>query len=648
MPNPSLTIKTGTEKHRFLVEAARTRIQYSKAKLGELHQRWQDAEDKMQAYMPEREADRLKRVERDGGKPQYTTLAIPYSYGVLMSAHTYWTTAFLSRNPVMQFTGRHGEGMQSIQAMEALIDYQVQQAGMLGPMYIWLHDVGKYGVGVIGDYWEDRDEFITTIDEVEKTVFRIKSGGTEKRKRTRRVRTYSGNRIYNVRPYDFLPDPRVPMGKFQEGEYCGFFVELGWNEIKRREAAGTYMNVDALRKFRVARSREQGSTGITMPDESWMDDSIAPRSRQEELKTSDIVPLYELYIELIPSEWDLGKSDFPEKWVFTVDTSFKVLVGAQPLGALHNKFPFSVIEYEPEGYGLSSRGIPEVNNDIQNVIDWLVNSHFYNVRKALNNQVIVDPSRLVMQDVMNPLPGGVWRVKPEAYGQDVRTMMSQVPVTDVTQSHLRDTQFMIEMSQRALGINDNIMGLIGSGGGGRKTATEVRTSSSFGINRLKTSAEFFSATGWAPLSQRLVQNSQQYFDDQKKLRIVGDLATTMGPSFMDVTPESITGFYDFVPVDGTLPVDRFAQANLWREMLKQMREFPEIMGQYDVSKIFAWVAQLAGLKNINQFKIQMMPDAQLQAQAQQGNVIPIPSGGSSGPDGTRVSAGQVGGVGPTG
>lgn len=76
---------------------------------------------------------------------------------------------------------------------------------------------------------------------------------------------------------------------------------------------------------------------------------------------------------------------------------------------------------------------------------------------------------------------------------------------------------------------------------------------------------------------------------------------------MQITPESITGFYDFVPVDGTLPVDRFAQANLWKELLMQMSRVPQVMSQYDLGKIFGWVASLAGLKNINQFKIQVLP-----------------------------------------
>jgi len=32
------------------------------------------------------------------------------------------------------------------------------------------------------------------------------------------------------------------------------------------------------------------------------------------------------------------------------------------------------------------------------------------------------------------------------------------------------------------------------------------------------------------------------------------------------------------------------------------------MQQYDVAGIFSWMAQLAGLKNISQFRIQVQPD----------------------------------------
>ena len=98
-----------------------------------------------------------------------------------------------------------------------------------------------------------------------------------------------------------------------------------------------------------------------------------------------------------------------------------------------------------------------------------------------------------------------------------------------------------------------------------------------------------------------------------------------GMAFIDVSPEDIQGFFDLVPVDGTLPIDRMAQANLWKEIMGNLRMMPpQVAMGYDWTRIFAWVASIAGLKNINNFKIQVMPDAALAASAQQGNVIPMP------------------------
>jgi hypothetical protein len=334
---------------------------------------------------------------------------------------------------------------------------------------------------------------------------------------------------------------------------------------------------------------------------------------------------YELVVEIIPAEWGLGPSDWPEKWVFSATSDFGTLIGCTPLGARHCQYPYGLLAMEPEGYGLFIRGAPEVLSPIQHTIDWLVNSHFYNIRAALNNKFVVDPSRVIMKDVLNPLPGGIVRLKPEAYGTDTKLVMTQMPVADVTQQHIPNVGFMLQFGERAMGVNDQIMGMLDTGG--RKTATEVRTSTSMGVNRLKMLAEFASASGVDPLSKMLVQNTQQYYDMELKMKIAGSLLQSAGPQFVMVNPQLIGGFYDFVPVDGTLPIDRFAQVNLWKELMQAMMAVPAIGLQYDLAGIFSWVAQLAGLRNIERFKIQVMPDQILQAMAQQGNSIPAPSGG---------------------
>jgi hypothetical protein len=181
--------------------------------------------------------------------------------------------------------------------------------------------------------------------------------------------------------------------------------------------------------------------------------------------------------------------------------------------------------------------------------------------------------------------------------------------------------------------------------GGRKTATEVRQSNTAGLTRLKTQAEYWSAAAFSPHAQMLLQNTQQYYDQIQMFKIAGDLMEEAGT--LQVGPEDIMGFYDFVPVDGTLPVDRFAQANLWKEILFGLAKMPELGMQFDIPGIFTWMAQMAGLKNIKRFRVQTMPDQMAMGQAQAGNIVPIaggmPNGGPGGqPPGQQRAAGPGG------
>lgn len=639
MPNQTKNIPHGSQLARNILTEIMHRRRIHERGIDDKYDKWTKAEEETLAYIPEREVDALRRSRREGGLPQYTTIKIPYTYAVLMAAHTYFTSVFMGRNPVFQFSGRHGETAQQVQAIEALVDYQVLAGSMLPPLYSWLYDAGKYGLGVVGCYWEERFDFVTNSQEVE---VQDEFGGVsvEKVFSTERRRTYAGNKIYNIQPWDFIWDTRFPAMEFQRGEFCGVRRTLSWNEVKRRHAQGYYM--DSIEEIKGRTNNLEGDNAgssqlfrpTSQDPSTWMEDGSEILSK---LHPAD-VNTYEMYIEIIPKEWGLGPSDFPEKWVFTCTSDYSVLMGAQPHGAYHCKFPFQILTLEAEAYGIVPRGMPETLEPIQQTIDWLVNSHFYNVRAALNNKFIVDPSKVVMKDILDPKPGGIIRVKPEAYGTDVKIAMHQFQVTDVTQNHLRDLQMMYGMGERTMGVNDQIMGMLSTGG--RKTATEIRTSTSFGVNRLKTTAEFFSAVGFSPLSTMMLQNTQQYYDQIEKFKIVGDLAMSAGAGFMMVDPQMIQGAYDFVPVDGTLPIDRFAQVQMWQQLMAQGRQVPEVALQYDFARIFEWVAQLGGMRNITQFKFEIAdPNLLLQAKLA-GNVIPMPGKGK-GRGGAPGSPGPV-------
>ena len=119
-------LKFGTKHHQFIRDAVLKRKKFSEDKMENRYERWRQDEEAFIFYMPEKEHDATRRVLRDsGGQPQYTTLKIPYDYGVLMAAHTYWTSVFLGRDPVFQYAGREGQDQDATQAMEALINHQI-------------------------------------------------------------------------------------------------------------------------------------------------------------------------------------------------------------------------------------------------------------------------------------------------------------------------------------------------------------------------------------------------------------------------------------------------------------------------------------------------------------------------------------------
>ena len=631
----SVELKVGTELHDRLKAAVLERYKYSKRKMKDFHQQWSDADDSMRAYIPETELDKKKKDKKKySGEVDYVTLEVPYTYAQVMTAHTYWASVFLSRQPIWQFTGRHGEAQDSVMAVEAVMDYQLKAGGQLPWLYNWLYDLARYSLGIVGTYWEEEEISVSKILMEKPTLLGVPLPGAKERRvwKTEVLKGYVGNRLYNVSPYDFYPDPRVPICNFQTGEFCIRETSEGTSTLLSTQAQspGYYINLkEALEKQKSGdMDRESGSSNIERPY----------REDNERAPGVGFLNLLECYIKLVPSAWGLSESKRVETWCITLAAK-EIIISAKPLGYYHNKFPFAVQEGNFGTDSFVKLGTVEIIRPLTDVMTWLFNSHFYNVRKALNDTRVVDPSRVVMKDVMKPLPGGIIRLKPEAYGTDTRQAIFQLQNTDVTRSHINDTMFVEQMLQRVSGIVDNLMGAQNSSG--RKTATEVRTANGWGASRLKVPAEYNSALGWDPLAQMMLQNTQQLLDLERKYQIAGS-TLDQAAKFVAVTPEQIAGFYDFVAVDGTLPVDRLAQANFWKELLMQMARVPELAMQWDIGGMLAHTMKLQGERNVDRFRIQVQPNAQLAAGAKAGNVIPL--GGASGGTG----AGRRGPTGASG
>lgn len=613
--------------HKKVVSQLSDRIKWALRSQERLHTEWRKAEESMNSYVPASEADSRRSSRRDAGDPQVTTMVVPYSYAVVMAAHTYFTSVMLARNPVHQFMGLSGEPHNQVEAIQTLVQYQTSQGGALVPYYSWLFDAARLGFGVIRTAWEKETRTVATIVDVGEDAGapmdlfgEAAPQKTGKMLQLEEVEIFEGNKVSNVSPFDFLPDPRVPLQRFQEGEFCGHRCRnVSWNTVKERERQGYYINVQHIKSAGntgPATNTYAGDTSKERPDEYNFSQIDGERASDHPA----VVNLYEIYVHVRPSEFGLGNRDKPELWCFTLTTDLALCIGATPMGYYHCKFPYDVAKMDLDAYSSYARGLPKQLESVQHTMDWLLNTHFYNIRAALQNLFVVDPSKVRLSDLEDPLPGGIIRCRMEASGTDLRSAIHQIPINDVTRAHVGDLSLMQGIGERIVGVNDAVIGAMEAGG--RKTATEVRTASGFSVNRMKTAVEFMSAIGMGPHAMKMVQNTQQFYSGAKKLQIAGD-TMKFAPNLLMVTPESIAGNYQFVHVDGTLPADRLAEAKLMQELMMQMMQFPQLAQEYDIGRMLMWAVSRAGLKNAEQFKlnVQVMPDEQLQQQVGKGNMV---------------------------
>ncbi|NJM09438.1 MAG: hypothetical protein HC883_00625 [Bdellovibrionaceae bacterium] len=74
--------------------------------------------------------------------------------------------------------------------------------------------------------------------------------------------------------------------------------------------------------------------------------------------------------------------------------------------------------------------------------------------------------------------------------------------------------------------------------------------------------------------------------------------------------------FNYIPHDGTLPLDRVAMLDVWKEILLGVAQQPLLAQNFDIKEIFKYTAELGGAKNIENFELQPTAPAGMPLTAQ--------------------------------
>jgi len=630
LERPIDKLKPKSDEHQKVLQYLLDRLNYSERTMSTFYSRWNYNEQKLQAYinLPDYEKA-LAASNKTGAPPQITSIVVPYSYATIWTIVTYMVHTFCGRKPMFQVSSYKQETAENAQYMETVLQYNADHTRLILALIQWFLDAETYGVGAMRCLWNEEKAYRSVwASQAIGGLAMPKSEQMMLRQRTLKT-VYEGNKVQSIDPFCFFPDPRVPMSEVnKKGEFVFWRSYEGKHSLKRAESLGELKYIGEVGE--IPRGSNVGEqSGSSQRGLLAGGDSSAGASLLRDNRAKPFVQVDQGTVEIVPKELGLGDSEVPEKWIFSIANKTQI-IQAEPFDYDHARHPVAVIEPSSFGYAFGQPGTTDFLGPIQDTLSWFINSHIANVRTAINNMFVVDPSMVEMQDLKEPGPGKIIRAKRAAMGVEIKSYLQQLQVQDVTQNHMNSMAAFLKMGDTLAAVSDNLRGI--QDGGDRKTATEVRTSGEAGASRLAARARYISAQGMVDLAEQMSLNIQQFMSMEFYLEVVGEQGKQHP---IPISPQMVAGDYYYPVNDGTLPLDKTAILGVWKEIWMAIVGNPMLSQQYDAGKLFEYIAELGGAKNIGQFKATAAPDSQVAAGVANGGLTPLgprpPAGNPQGP-----------------
>jgi hypothetical protein len=620
-----LDLKPGSKLHDKLRDEVIQRANEANAAVSNRYESWNKIDEVLTTYIPLDEDEEDVKTA-DGRKP--VSIIFPYTYAIHETVLTYLVNAFLTE-PIFRYEGVSPEDTIGAVMMEKVIEVHCNKSKIALSLHTMFRDALAYGVGVGAPGWDEKWGFKTKKQEAgfQNLFGRFVGQGAEKV--SEEALLFEGNKLENIDPYLYLPDPNVSVDSIQDGEYCGFVKRTNlMNLLSEEETSdGEMFNVKYLRQVKNKRSSVFAGDNSKRYEKTGMGSSNSRAGVDN--NTTNPVDVVSMYIKIIPKDWELGDGEYPEKWLLMVAND-EVIIRAQPLGLDHDLFPMVACAPDFDGYSALPLSRVEVLYGLQGTLDWLFNSHVANVRKAINDMLVVDPYLVNINDLKDPKPGKLVRMRRPAWGRGVGDAVQQLQVNDITRANIGDSSWIVQWMQKIGAADDPMMGALRSGGPERLTKGEFQGTQAGAASRLGRIARVIGLQAMQDLGYMFASHTQQLMTQDLYTTTTGRWQETIMGHYgenvqrMKVSPFDLLIDYDVLVRDGSVPGGNFSDS--WVQMFQILGTSPELQQTFDIGRIFKYIATNMGAKNVDEFvrmKPQVMDDEQVQQQAQAGNIVPM-------------------------
>lgn len=605
-------------EHGALLSHVKGLISLSRKEMGKHYSTW-DYNDSV--FRSKRKVDKEDRAA--AGKGQPTKMIVPLTFSQIMTFVSYNVMTLMQNRRFFELEPTGAEDNKIKEAVELVLERDVRRNSWTTFLVQFFLDVGRFSIGAAEVcYVEETRKIRVGVQENVNGAF-----GTESVKNDTGfvdVTTFLGNKIFPISPYRIFPDTRLPLTRYQEGEFMG---SEDMFTVSSLQLDPECFNLDKIPKMteQEHNDRRKISRIDVLETRAGQSDSKgALPSGEGVFETSGTVVVTKVCVDIVPKtfskrhEVDFGEEEFPIRYIVWYAND-RTIVKAEEAYYLHGMFPYVLAQYLNDQHQTINESLAEVSDQITNLITWMVNARVTNIRGAIDSKFIVDPSAIDVKSLESRSP---WIFLKKGMAQTgVERYMQQFQVNDNATAMLiqQDIPMLKGLLGESTGYNETMHGQYSQG---RRSATQDRVVAQSGSARGKTVLASIWDKFFEPMGKQLIANNRNDMDQETFQRILGAGYTEELWLAYKATPQEIAASEDFFVFDGTLPSEKAFLAQSLQELLMTMLSNPQvamIMG-YGPEQFQQLLEDIYNLRGVTPARLPARPPAAPSAPA----ILPMP------------------------
>ena len=545
-----------------------------------------------------------------GRKDKMRSYEVPIIEEKVDTLHTKLVDKLLGGYPVFAMAGVKGnaESQRIANMYTALMEQDQERFGWDTELSDGLRSSTLFNLVAIELSWASQNRYMLSSN-----------AGKE---RSTKAEAYSGVRLRNLDPYNFIFDPTVPLHELQSrGVYAGYierhnYVSLHdmWltqqDEFKLRDAmakALTMPNNTPLYFIPELHPLDGEKSGSAQ--QTWSEFFDLGGGVDKQLASYGKYEVLTMYTRVIPAHFGIASAEAQKPAPFKLIYVSGELVYVEPLRYAFGGLPIFAAHLRSSARGFTVSSFAENLEDIQDAASSMLNGSINSMRRAVGDRALYNPLLIRAEDINSDNPVSKIPVRLHGFNTGFNNAYQSIPYRDdISQWLFQHMQLAGTMADSVTGVNRASQGNFTKG---NRTMQEFDTIMDNSEGRLHKYALTLERRLFAPLKQAIKLTYMQFVSSQ-------DITSRTLETTVQIDPIAmLRSEVVFKMADGMNSVARQMSTDVLVAALNTIAQSPMLAGRYDVAALFAEL-MLTQKVDISKYQLAQQPAQTAQTGAPNG------------------------------